>query len=148
MTKPIIVVLEDMIERINWLRKEFGAHTEIVWAKTVDQFFEELRLLDRSRLRLILLDHDLGGIIDDNGTDTSLIRSANWPLDPSGKNGGDAVDGLDGWNDIPVIVWSINNVSAPLMVDELKDKGFAAGWIPFLTTHRFMLSSTIAQLVL
>jgi len=145
MTKPIIIVLEDMIERINWLRKEFGDQTEIIWAKSVDQFFEELRLCDRQRLRLILLDHDLGGVAIDD--DLTSQYTEHWPLDLDGKNGGDAVDGLDGWNDIPVIVWSINNISAPLMVDELKDKGFAAGWIPFLTTHRSMLRSMITQLV-
>lgn len=148
MTRPIIIALEDMIERISWLRKGFEPHAEIIWAKTVDEFFEELRLLDRSRLKLILLDHDLGGVIDPGDVSTDLVTSTSWPMDPSGKNGGDAVDGLDGWSDIPVIVWSINNVSAPLMVDELKDKGFAAGWIPFLSTHRTLLSSTIAQLVL
>lgn len=145
MTKPIILVLEDMFVRIEWLRAHFEADAEIIWAKNVDQFFEELRLLDRSRLKLILLDHDLGG---DSDADGGLIASTSWPMDASGKNGGDAVDGLDGWNDIPAVVWSINNVSAPLMVDELKDKGFAAGWIPFLSTHRNMLKSVIAQLVL
>ena len=145
MTKPIIIVLDDMIERIDWLRKEFDDQTEIIWAKSVKQFFEELMLCDRQLLRLILLDHDLGGVVIDD--DITSLHTEHWPLDPDGKNGSDAVDGLDGWDDVPVIVWSINSVSAPLMVDELKDKGFSAGWIPFLTTHHSMLRFMITQLI-
>ena len=111
-----IIVLEDSPERVDWLRRNFSDVT-ILWATTVDRFS---RLIEStSDVRLVILDHDLG---QDDET---------WPLDPTGKNGMDAIRCLGTNTHHPFVVWSINTVEGPRMISELESLGAIARWIPF-----------------
>jgi DNA-binding NarL/FixJ family response regulator len=115
-----IVVLEDTKPRIEWLEAVTG---DYVWAEDVNTFFGELDKRSGADVRLIILDHDLGGF------DPQLLT---FPRDRNGMTGMDAVDQLpERWRHVPIIVWSINGPRAKEMVHRLRDRGFAAEHVPF-----------------
>jgi folate-dependent tRNA-U54 methylase TrmFO/GidA len=162
MIKPIVMILEDSPFRIKWFKTEFP-NVDCIWAKNVSMFFEMLQSIDKTRLRLIILDHDLGDDkldvaieqitgheameFDDAVQASCVIDGGTWPMDINGQNGMSAVDGLVSWNDIPTIVWSVNSVCAPLMVKRLNKQGSIAAWIPFQTHLRWRLRAAIASQV-
>lgn len=131
--RPIIALVEDMEVRVEWLAEKFP-DADIVWATTVDEFFAKLRVIDRSRLALILLDHDLGG---------PFFGSAG----ADGKTGLHAAQGLEGWYDVAVIIWSINEDGAKEMLHTLNDFRVNAVWIPFLRQNLSKLEAVIASQV-
>lgn len=148
--KPIIAILEDQIERIEWITENHGEEADIRWSNTVEGFFDILRSVDKENLAMIILDHDLGAIPRTPGTPgggSSLKASGHWPHDEHGKNGTYAVSKLDGWSDIPTIVWSVNNIAGPRMVKDLKSKGFNTGWIPFIDSQHHLISINIKNIV-
>ena len=116
-----VFVLEDTKPRIEWL--EAWVTQDYVWAEDVNSFFSELEKRQDDEVRLIVLDHDLGGF------DPDLLT---FPRDCNGMCGMDAADQLpERWQHVPIIVWSINGPRAKEMVLRLKDRGFAAEHLPF-----------------
>lgn len=149
--KPRILVLEDSIERIKWLKDRFDEYTTIEWYETVNDFIKAANDFHRrDEIVLFLLDHDLGGVplSDAKGAlKTSISVSDNWPKDTHGSCGIDAVHMLnDDFQDIPTIVWSINPVGGPKMKRELENKGFVTSWLPFGIKKR-ELEITIKKLI-
>lgn len=150
--KPIIVVLEDMDVRVNWLKRNFGDTCEILWCESVESFFHELRTIDRERIKLIILDHDLGtGSMISEVEDRKLVipdpSKETFPYDTNGENGMHAAQGLGPWREIPTVVWSINSARAPSMKKELEDRGTPCAWIPFCMSNFRTLQEVISQLV-
>lgn len=147
--EKLIVVLEDSKERMVWLRENFP-DAIIKWSTTVDEFFDHLRTSSKDDIRLIILDHDLGS--DDLATECQTLTmergcSATCSLDENGQNGTHAVDGLDSWHEIPVVVWSVNTVEGPRMAARLKKKKFVVVWVPFESSKLPQLHRVIDYLV-
>lgn len=132
--KPLIVVLEDTVERIEWLEDIFGNVAEVWWCEKVNDFLALMQEADRSRLALVVLDHDLGGVTVDpgvKGSPTNYDVSGTFPRDSDGMTGMDAVEALDPWKDVPVLVWSANMRMGPQMEEHLRREGFVTAWVPF-----------------
>jgi len=125
----VIVVLEDMQERIDWLQDTFP-DTGVIWVKSVKQLLDELKFVGKDNVALILLDHDIGG---------QFAGSA----DEDGLTGFDAAKSLTDWSDIPVIIWSINPVGAKKMHDALSNDGFVVARIPFMDRNMGILEKAI-----
>lgn len=143
--KPIVIILEDSKPRIDWFKQEFP-NVDCVWVETVTQFFDVLKTVDASRLRLFILDHDLGDINDQN-VDTLIVSPGTWPVGSDGKSGFDVVKNLDGFIDVPIIVWSINSIAAPKMVNSLLERGYIAAWIQFNVGQNSRLKAAIESQV-
>lgn len=123
-----IVVLEDAVERISWLKRVVPG-VNVVWCKTVASFLSTLKGLTPEEVGLIILDHDLGA--DEQDGETVISQSSSWPRDADGSTGMDVVYQLESWKDVPVVVWSINTPRAQEMTVRLTEQGFAAVRIPF-----------------
>lgn len=138
MTLPLVIVLEDSPKRVQSLVKRFP-NVEIIWTKTVSEFFDALRTADNSRLRLLILDHDLG--LEGEQRAVSIDDGAY-------ESGMHAVDGMSpAWQSVPIIVWSVNTPRAQEMVRRLREKGFIAVAIPHLSGHEERLYDAIATQV-
>jgi DNA-binding NarL/FixJ family response regulator len=113
----VIVVLEDMDVRVQWLGKRFPGSYQ--WAQTVTELKATLALMDmrKQKPKLVILDHDLG-------------------VDSCESNGSDGLCGLDAakWLAVecPVLVWSMNGPAAKQMVRALIDSGHRAKHIAFM----------------
>lgn len=116
----MILVLEDMQVRVDWLRDLVGDRVKVVWSTTVEQL-----VIDRRNVRpsLVILDHDLGGPPCAGGPPS---RDAN------GHDGLYACERIRAV-ECPVLVWSMNPTRAPLMVESLRRRGMRALWAPFGT---------------
>lgn len=119
----MIIVLEDMQVRVDWLRDAFGALHAVNWRDDVESF---LLALDGVAPTLVILDHDLGGPIDVTKPEPRMSRDA------------DGLTGLDACDRMPVVacpvlVWSMNPVRAPIMVQTLQRRGMRALWAPYGT---------------
>lgn len=113
-TVPVIAVLEDREERIDWL-KAICPHAHIVWSTNVVDFLVSVDVLALSaKLDLIILDHDLG----DFESSDNLIK------DKNGHDGTDACLAITVYKEIPVLIWSANPEMAPEMEKILKKRGF------------------------
>ena len=112
----MILVLEDMDIRVQWLRKMFPA-TEIQWCSDVSSFQEVLRSRSPS---VIILDHDLGP-----GSVTSE--------DSGGLTGYDAAKALR--TNAPVLIWSVNMWGSNRMSSVLADNGVVHRALPFLSNN-------------
>lgn len=151
--KSTIIVLEDMPRRVQWLKSNFS-ECDIVWCTTVREFFSTLRTA-KIHPDLIILDHDLGHDMITAPEDEGIAKNAqilipsgqSWPMDTNGEDGMSAVNGLDPWSDVPALVWSINSIRAPEMVQRLKEKGFDTAWVPFFSTNYSELHRIISLLV-
>ena len=110
---PDIIVLEDTIERVKWLRATFP-DVAVRWAKDVPAFLRELRRPGA----LLVLDHDLG---DRDYTPAEY--------DAYGLTGMDAARACG--TDTPVVVWSANPVWGPRMRAFLVDRGVPVVQYPF-----------------
>lgn len=137
-----IIALEDTEARITWLKHAFP-DIDVMWCQTVDEFTDALKNVGCDELMLVLLDHDLG-LPEENDSDL-LYEAGSFPLDKNGKNGMHAVETMSCPRDIPVIVWSINTVKAPIMIELLKARGFIARWLPFKSDSLWQLRSVIAS---
>lgn len=126
----MIVVLEDMDVRVQWLMRMFP-DTNVRWAETVTDFHEAIAEAGDA-LQLVILDHDLGP--------GSLVSE-----DADGYTGMDAATDLR--TTAPVIVWSINPVGAPAMVDTLIESGHDAVWISFWEKHFPILAAQILKAI-
>lgn len=152
LTAPIVIMLEDARLRVEWFKSQFPL-VELHWTTTVSGLFDALKSIDRERLKLIILDHDLGDVqSDDLSTENPSIivlgPGATWPLDENGNNGMHAVDMLPReLNDVPIIVWSINSPRAQEMVARLRDKDFVAAWHPHLKSRLWQLRDAIGSQV-
>jgi hypothetical protein len=119
----VIVVLEDMQVRVDWLLGLVG-NERVAWSETVSDF---LPTVDAPTL--VILDHDLGGV-------PMTLEEATAPGPAS--RGRDGLTGLDAAERMPVVscpvlVWSVNPVRAPQMVATLRRRGMRALWAPFGT---------------
>ena len=115
--RPRILVLEDDASRVRWLRRRFPG-VEMLPASTVTELFEVLRGESRAP-DLVVLDHDLGGGPRGPGVD--------------GRSGMDAASRLPHLDGAPVLVWSVNPIKAPLMVESLQARRFYARHYAFGT---------------
>ena len=111
----MILVLEDMECRIDWLRDATKGHV-VQWCKTVSAL-----VAAQGTPSLVILDHDLG----DLGT-------ANFSVGADGMTGLDAADCMPAVA-CPVLVWSMNPTRAPQMVQALQRRGMRATWAPYGT---------------
>lgn len=118
--KPPILVLEDMPERVEWLRARAQGHP-VVWAQTVTEFLA-LPEWD-GPIALVILDHDLD--LAHGGEPKVNVGPG-----PDGLTGLDAAREMP-WVRCPVLVWSVNPIKAPLMESELRLCGMHAIRCPF-----------------
>lgn len=109
--KLTIVVLDDMYERIKWLKDNFSDKSEIFWASTVNNF---ISLLNQIKPDVVILDHDLD------------IKDSNPQcFDVDGKNGTTLALSLEFPDkQIPILIWSQNGKMASNMEAILTKKGF------------------------
>lgn len=134
--KPVIVVLDDMKHRVDWLRGAVGAEAEVLWATTVKGFLKILKGAQRrGGLCLVLLDHDL---------DFNNGRTDNCDVD--GLCGTDVAKTmtLDDMS-VPVVIWSLNGPCAMNMEDILLGRGFKISRMMY--HFRNILKSMISQIV-
>lgn len=113
--KPIIVVLDDMMERVTWLKSQVNNRAEIVWAKDVEKLLRDVSKAESTgRLILVILDHDL-----------DIWSGENDSLDENGETGTDAAKKLSLKDkSIPVLVWSMNDSASRGMEKILWGRGF------------------------
>lgn len=91
-----ILVLEDMEERVNWLRKTFRFGVTVYHETSVEGFKEKFEQLEsKGKLNIVILDHDLGGPFFDSS-------------DKHGLTGTDAAKWLLTKQRKPTIIWSVN----------------------------------------
>lgn len=140
-----LVVLEDAVERVDWLRRAVP-HVDVVWCPTVASFFEALSGMTVDGIGMLILDHDLGAdTYDDDGRPaTSISLSSTWPKDANGNTGMDVVYHLDAYRTVPIIVWSINTPRAQEMVVRLGERGLSAVHIPFGTQRVGTVAAIVA----
>jgi len=123
----VILVLEDMVERTDWLRdqvRRLWSDVHVRQIERVDDFVHEVAACGKFRAAepmLVILDHDLGG------APTSLEGGTR---DVNGETGMNAAQQMRVVR-CPVVVWSVNSVRAPEMVDVLQRRGMNARWLPF-----------------
>ena len=117
--KPIIVVLDDLKQRVDWLRSHVGDRADISWDVTVSGFLNKLKAAESTgRLFLVILDHDL-----DFGVDKHQSKGEN--MDRNGHDGRTAARQLTlSDKSIPVLVWSMNGHMALEMENILSKRGF------------------------
>lgn len=113
----VVLVLEDMDHRVEWLRERLPSTAEIRHSNTV----EGLLWWWHAEPDLVILDHDLGGVPTALGTGSA---------DDNGHTGMDAARRMPVVS-CPVIVWSVNPLRAPEMVSELWQRRLTACWLPF-----------------
>lgn len=118
----VVLVLEDMQVRVDWLRDLVGDRASVLWCADVAALLAVLR--GGSVPDLVILDHDLGGIPRDLDAGSR---------DKDGRTGLDAAEDMPPV-ECPVLVWSVNPVRAPIMVETLRRRGMQTGWAPFRTT--------------
>lgn len=95
-----ILVLEDEMERIEWLRENLPKNTDIIWSSDVVDFLtKEEQLKKENKLDLIIMDYSLGRKL----------------------NGLDAVKGMTICL-VPVVIWS-SHLKAYDMFLQLKKEG-------------------------
>ncbi len=113
MKKDCFVVLEDVPDRVEWLKQAFP-DIRIVWSEDMNPFLQAVETEEKAgTLKAIIMDHDLG-----------FFQHAN-QQDLDGYNGSDAARFLElrDW-DIPIIIWSMNSPAAVNMEEILREKGF------------------------
>jgi len=112
-SKPVIIVLDDMKDRIVWLRRWFDSSTHIVWKTNVSDFLEAVE--SYPSVSLIILDHDLD----------MLPGSVGVSMGPDGLTGLDATHHLsETFHHVPILVWSRNGHGAAQMTANLQKRGF------------------------
>ncbi len=131
--KPPILVLEDMSERVEWLRARAQGHP-VVWAQTVTEFLA-LPQWD-GPIALVVLDHDLD--LAHGGKPKVNVGPG-----PDGCTGMHAVERMP-WVGCPVLVWSANEAWAPIMAARLLSREITAFRQPF--DHHF-LGLTVSSFV-
>lgn len=130
----MIIVLEDMEVRVQWLTRMFS-DVNVVWHDNVTGFRESLEGLEAPP-SLVILDHDLGS------TQTPWV-----------SEGADGLSGSDAARELqvpcPVLIWSINPDGAQNMARTLANSGHArVRWIPFMERHYVDLAGYIATALL
>lgn len=112
-SKPIIIVLDDMKLRIDWLRKWFDSSNHIIWRTNVTDFLEAVNA--NPSVQLIILDHDLDMLDGSKGVS----------MGPDGLTGFDATNLLSlQFRNTQILVWSRNGNGAADMTDNLRSRGF------------------------
>ena len=113
--KPIIVVLDDMEDRVAWLRSTVKGRATILWATTVNGLLKILKTAEtQGGLCLVLLDHDL-----------DFLNGRRDNCDKDGLCGTDAAKKLTLSDmSIPIVIWSLNGPCAMKMEDILLRRGF------------------------
>lgn len=141
MTPPIVLVLEDSVERMDWLDIALlGVDARVEWATSVRDFRAKLSAIEqqseqREALRLFILDHDLGPSLsghDEHG-ETGLDAARTLPTDLAG--------------DVPALVWSVNDTGARAMHRELVGRGYAVRRMPFLRGNEDTLRAIVRGMV-
>lgn len=131
-----IVVLEDTLDRVQWLRATFPG-VEIVHCTNVVDFIVHTRRPHA----LVILDHDLAGALGDGPAAKAAYDAG---ADAYGLTGMDAVRVCD--LDTPVVVWSANPVWGPRMADALVARGVAyVAQCPFFSVDDGRLANAIRE---
>jgi CheY-like chemotaxis protein len=114
-----VLFLDDMDARLRWATKNLGDNLTLV--VTAEDAIYELRQTDE--FDVVYLDHDLGGetYVDPRRPDTGsgVVR---WIVANKPKIG-------------EVVVHSLNTPAANYMVQDLREAGYAASYIPFTTLY-------------
>lgn len=118
-----IVVLDDMKQRVDWLKGRVGDRATILWSTTVKGLLKNLKAAEsRGDLVLVLLDHDL-----------DIWSGRQDSKDKNGEDGTDAAKTLAlSDKSIPITVWSVNGRAAIGMEDILVKRGFNANRMMYL----------------
>lgn len=108
---PRVLLVEDSEERVAWFRQRFPEHLDVT--ASVD---EAIQRLQERQYDLLFLDHDLG-------TEPRVGRDvAQWLIAHPENN-----------PNLFTIVHSVNHVSGPKIVQDLRDQAKRpVWWVPFL----------------
>lgn len=115
----MILVLEDDRLRVKWLRRV--ATCPIVHVETVEDFLEFYEE-NKDKLKLIILDHDLGQM----------------------QSGYDAAKRID--SGVPVVVWSVNPVGAENITKALRANRVQCLHLPFIGINNKQLIEIIESI--
>lgn len=125
-----VLVLEDAVERVEWLQSVLRrSRAEVVWCKDVESFLDEAKK-DHD---LVIFDHDLEVL---PGT----------PYGEAPLNGAYAAQEYDPQDKVPVLVWSMNPDGAKRIVDILQSKGIVATKVPFELRNLEKLATALRRM--
>ena len=137
--RPLIIVLEDDRERMDWLRRTIIG-VEILEYWSVNQFVAAINEhKDSGRLKLVIFDHDLGCIPPNAQWDGNYSSTT----DPDGLTGTDAVRLVD---NLPcaALVWSLNSDGRKRMCHGLVSKCDGQVYnAPFLAQNKAKIAEVI-----
>lgn len=135
MTRDLVLVLEDSVERVTWLRAVLaGTGLDIEVHDTVAPFVAAVSCR-RDRLALVVFDHDLGHLPPQDLQDgVGLPRLANYDVD--GKTGEDAAKAV-GPLPCPALVWSWNTRGRVAIGRALRDHGNRGRLAPFTSSPEY-----------
>lgn len=119
-----ILVLEDSLDRVEWLRKHMPETQLVLHATSVVDFEAKLGET-KGKLDLIILDHDLG-----HAPPTPYVVDSD-SYDENGQTGYDAALAVPHDIACPVLVWSMNHSAAKRMYEALVERGIVAALLPF-----------------
>ena len=129
--KPKILILEDSIERINWIKSIFDDHADIQWKDNVADFLQLVEVIPENELACLIFDHDLPLGCDTTNEPVYIQNNLN---DSNDQNGYDAACLLP-YRNVPCLIWSVNPRGRDRIEAALKDKGMVGKQISFLSVH-------------
>lgn len=141
MAPRVVIVLEDEIHRIVFLKKHLPEGVEVFYFDNVRPFLRAVEE-NRDRLLLVVFDHDLGRV----GPPLGPYQSTPNFVDGEGRTGTDAAWEVVSFS-APALVWSQNEVGRKRIARVLKDEG-KSPWVedvPFRPTS--MLGDLIREMV-
>lgn len=124
-TPQTVIVIEDLIQRVDWLRDHVPEGTEIVHVETVHDFGRALEA--NPDPALLIFDHDLSWDADGTGADAAKLVPQECP--------------------IPCLVWSGSPPGARRIMDILqRDKHCpSALYIPFFNIKPTVVTALLAS---
>ena len=132
---PVVLLLEDSISRVQWLRKHTRtSRINLVWVTSVTAFREALEEY-AGNIALIVLDHDIPEM---KYEDDDIPEGLSVP-----KYYDDGLNGLDAARSIPasykgdVLVWSWNTSGALAMIEDLERREILCLRDPFTTSSHY-----------
>lgn len=126
--KPIILILEDDMNRIDWLAKIFSKEAKLMHTNTVKEFVELFEKY-KNKICLIIFDHDLP-IFDFPKDATKEVKDLLFQYqlnlkDINGENGFDAALKISFYNNLPCLIWSYNETGRKNIINTLTQKGYS-----------------------
>lgn len=137
--RPLIIMLEDSIERVDWFKHTIIGVDLLVF-EVVKDFVEAVKQhTPGGRLKLVIFDHDLGMRLPGNNSEDYSKTT-----DPDGLTGHDAAKMLDA---LPCasLVWSLNSMGSMNIQRELDSKNGVHNIYdaPFLSGNKKRIAETI-----